>query len=107
MNFAKQLTQIGEVHIIPFDTKVLEEQVFVLNNQTMSKLKLSTCGGTDFDAITEYANKRDFDVLYVATDGPAPKPINSKILRMWVIPESAFSEYPLVQKILQEPIVLI
>ena len=41
------------------------------------------CGGTNFDAPTEYVNQRDFDGHIVLTDMEAPKPKPSKCQRMW------------------------
>ena len=46
------------------------------------------CGGTNFDAPTEYVNKRKFDGHLVLTDGYAPKPKRSTCKRMWLIPNS-------------------
>ena len=46
------------------------------------------CGGTCFDAPTEYVNKNNFDGHIVLTDMGAPKPIPSRVKRMWMTDSS-------------------
>ena len=46
------------------------------------------CGGTNFDAPTEYVNNKNFDGHIVLTDMYAPKPGRSKCQRMWMTSES-------------------
>ena len=42
------------------------------------------CGGTNFDAPTDYVNKLKFDGHIVLTDMYAPKPKRSMCQRMWM-----------------------
>ena len=63
------------------------------------------CGGTDFDAPTDYVNKRSFDGHIIVTDMFAPKPKRSNCQRMWITDvcgssykEAAGSETVLVLK---------
>ena len=68
------LSKLAEFTIVPFDTAVDEDKVWVWKKgkkQTWNVL----CGGTDFNAPTDYVNKRgDFDGLIILTDLEAPKP---------------------------------
>ena len=42
------------------------------------------CGGTDFNAPTDWVNRRDFDGHIILTDLMAPKPKGSNCQRMWM-----------------------
>ena len=46
------------------------------------------CGGTCFDAPTKFVNENHkFDGHIILTDMEAPKPIPSKVQRMWMTDE--------------------
>jgi len=42
-------------------------------------------GGTDFQVVVEYANKKRVDLLVMFTDGKANNPMNAKMPILWVI----------------------
>lgn len=70
--------------VIPFDHEVFEEKVYVWKKGEKRKRERVLYGGTDFNAPTEFVNKRNFDGHIVITDMMAPKPIRSKCQRMWL-----------------------
>ncbi len=79
-----KLSEIATFTVIPFDTKVGEEHVYVWKKgQTRSHTRVMY-GGTDFNAPTDYVNKNKFDGHIVLTDMCAPKPRSSKCIRMWM-----------------------
>jgi predicted metal-dependent peptidase len=78
------LAKYAEFTIIPFDTDVDESKVWVWKKGKKHTFERVLCGGTCFDAPTEYVNKRgDFDGHIILTDMEAPKPKSSKCQRMW------------------------
>ena len=79
-----KLSDIATFTVIPFDTRVAEDSVFVWK-RGQSHPKTRYCyGGTCFNAPTEYVNKNSFDGHIVLTDMEAPKPKSSKCQRMWM-----------------------
>lgn len=71
--------------VIPFDTTVDESLVYEWKMGQGHKAERVMCGGTCFDAPTEYVNKRgDFDGVIILTDMEAPKPKRCKAQRMWM-----------------------
>jgi len=78
------LAQFAEFTVIPFDTRVAEDKVYVWKKGERRKAERVLHGGTSFDAPTEYVNKGKFDGHIVLTDMCAPKPIASKCQRMWM-----------------------
>ena len=86
-----KLAEFATFTVVPFDDKVFEDKVYVWKKGENKKKERVLCGGTNFDAPTEYVNKRKFDGHLVLTDGYAPKPKRSTCKRMWLIPESCKS----------------
>tara|TARA_R110000744_G_scaffold121119_11_gene225602 strand:+ start:3227 stop:4432 length:1206 start_codon:yes stop_codon:yes gene_type:complete len=82
-----KLSDIAEFTVIPFDDQVFEEKVYVWKKGEKKKKERVMCGGTNFDAPTEYVNKLKFDGHIVLTDMYAPKPKPSKCQRMWMTTE--------------------
>jgi predicted metal-dependent peptidase len=78
------LAKYAEFTVIPFDTEVGEEHVFVWKKGKRMTWDRVMCGGTCFDAPTRYVNQHSFDGHIVLTDMCAPKPIPSKCQRMWM-----------------------
>jgi len=78
------LAKYAEFTVIPFDTEVGEEHVFVWKKGQRMTWERVLCGGTCFDAPTRYVNKHNFDGHIVLTDMCAPKPVPSKCQRMWM-----------------------
>ena len=89
------LSKLAEFTIIPFDTSVDEDKVWVWKKGKKQTWERVLCGGTNFNAPTEYVNKRgDFDGLIILTDLEAPKPKACKCQRMWATtPEYAENPY--------------
>ena len=83
-----KLAEYATFTVVPFDNRVFEDKVYVWKKGENKKKERVLCGGTCFDAPTEYVNKRKFDGHIVLTDGYAPKPKRSSCKRMWLIPES-------------------
>ena len=89
-----KLSQIAEFVVIPFDTRVDESLIYTWKKGEKRKVERVMCGGTDFDAPTEYVNKQGFDGHIILTDLCAPKPKPSKCQRMWMTtPEYASRPY--------------
>jgi predicted metal-dependent peptidase len=78
------LAQFAEFTVIPFDTRVAEDKVYVWKKGERRKAERVLCGGTSFDCCTKYVNERDFDGHLILTDLCAPKPIASRCQRMWL-----------------------
>jgi len=91
-----KLSTLAEFTVIPFDTDVGEDKVFVWKKGESRKWERVMCGGTCFDAPTEYVNKRDFDGHIILTDLCAPKPKASKCQRMWMTTEY-YAKHPYFQ----------
>jgi predicted metal-dependent peptidase len=89
------LAKYAEFTIIPFDTDVDPDKVWVWKKGKKHTFERVLCGGTDFNAPTDYVNQRgDFDGHIILTDLEAPKPKPSKCQRMWAtIPEYAENPY--------------
>ena len=81
------LAKLATFTIIPFDTRVDPSLVYEWKKGSSHVTERVMCGGTDFDAPTEYVNKHSFDGHIVLTDMAAPKPKASKCQRMWMITE--------------------
>ncbi len=76
-----------EFTVIPFDSEVVEDKVYVWKKNENRKVERVSCGGTNFDAPTEYVNVRDFDGHLILTDMEAPKPVPSRCPRLWITTE--------------------
>lgn len=79
-----KLAGIAEFTVIPFDTRVAEEKVFVWKKGQTKKWERVLCGGTCFNAPTKYVNANNFDGHIILTDMCAPKPVPSSCQRMWM-----------------------
>jgi len=78
------LAKYAEFTVIPFDTEVGEDNVFVWKQGKRMTWDRVLCGGTCFNAPTRYVNKHKFDGHIILTDMCAPKPVPSKCQRMWM-----------------------
>ena len=88
------LAKYATFTIIPFDTAVAEDEIWEWKKGKKHTWERVACGGTCFDAPTEYVNARDFDAHLILTDMEAPKPKPSKVQRAWVTtPECAAQPY--------------
>ena len=79
-----KLASLATFTVIPFDTRVAEDKVYVWRKGEQRKRERVMYGGTCFNAPTEYVNTREFDGHIVLTDLCAPKPKPSKCQRMWM-----------------------
>jgi predicted metal-dependent peptidase len=80
----QNLAGLVEITIVPFDTRVDPELVFVWKKGEKRHMERVMCGGTCFNAPTEYVNEHNFDGHIILTDMEAPKPVASKCQRMWM-----------------------
>lgn len=88
------LSEYADFTVIPFDDSVFEEKIFVWKKGTKRPHERVRCGGTNFDAPTDYVNDKrhgEFDGHIVLTDLCAPQPGNSKCQRMWLTTESCLA----------------
>ena len=81
------LAKYAEFTVIPFDTEVQEKEVYVWKKGKKRTWTRVSCGGTSFDAPTEWVNARKFDGHIILSDLEAPKPKASKCQRMWMTTE--------------------
>ena len=79
-----KLADLATFTVIPFDSSVAEDKVYVWKKGEKRKWERVLYGGTCFNAPTEYVNKRNFDGHIVLTDLYAPKPKASRCRRMWM-----------------------
>jgi len=86
-----KLSDIATFTVVPFDTQVAEDKVFVWKKGQNHPHKRYMYGGTCFNAPTEYVNKGAFDGHILLTDMEAPKPKASKCQRMWMTTKSCAS----------------
>ena len=83
-NELNKLSDLAEFTVVPFDTRVAEDKVFVWKKGENRKWERVLCGGTCFNAPTKYVNEHNFDGHIVLTDMCAPKPVRSNCQRMWM-----------------------
>jgi len=79
-----KLADVATFTVIPFDTKVAEDKVYVWKKGEKRKKERVLYGGTCFNAPTEFVNKGKFDGHICLTDMCAPKPKASKCPRLWM-----------------------
>ena len=79
-----KLAGLATFTVIPFDSEVAEDSVYVWKKGETKKWHRVRYGGTNFDPPTKYVNERSFDGHILLTDLCAPKPIPSKCQRMWM-----------------------
>jgi predicted metal-dependent peptidase len=83
-NELNKLSDLATFTVIPFDTRVAEDKVYVWKKGEKRKWERVMYGGTCFNAPTDYVNKGNFDGHIVLTDLQAPKPKSSRCRRMWM-----------------------
>jgi predicted metal-dependent peptidase len=81
------LAKLAEFTVVPFDTQVDESKVYVWKKGQNKKSERVMCGGTCFNAPTDYVNSQNFDGVIILTDMEAPKPKRCKAQRMWMTDE--------------------
>jgi predicted metal-dependent peptidase len=90
------LSEIAEFTVIPFDSSVGEDKIFVWKRGQSRKWERVLCGGTDFNPPTKYVNEHGFDGHIILTDMCAPKPVSSRCQRMWMTTK-AYADRPYFQ----------
>jgi predicted metal-dependent peptidase len=89
------LASIVTFTVIPFDCEVDEKLIEVWKKGQRQTAKRVKHGGTDFDAPTKYVNEAGiFDAHIILTDMQAPKPVPSRVPRMWMTTESCMGHIP-------------
>jgi predicted metal-dependent peptidase len=83
-NELSKLAKYAEFTVIPFDDQVFENKIYTWKKGETRKWERVLCGGTNFDAPTDYVNRKGFDGMLVLTDLCAPKPKAAKCQRMWL-----------------------
>ena len=87
-----KLSKLAAFTVVPFDTDVNEKLVYDWKKGKNHKAERVMCGGTCFDAPTDYINKRgDFDGVIILTDMEAPAPKACRAQRMWMTDERGAS----------------
>ena len=79
-----KLSDIATFTVIPFDDRVFEEKVYIWKKGETKTWERVLCGGTCFNAPTDYVNKGRYDGHIILTDLCAPKPKASSCQRMWM-----------------------
>jgi len=79
-----KLADLAEFTVVPFDTQVADEFVYVWKRGESRKFERVRYGGTCFNAPTKWVNEREFDGHIILTDMYAPKPVPSRCQRMWM-----------------------
>ena len=87
-----KLSKLAAFTVVPFDTRVDEKLVYDWKQGKSHSAERVMCGGTCFDAPTDYINKRgDFDGVIILTDMEAPAPKACRAQRMWMTDEHGAS----------------
>lgn len=79
-----KLAEFAEFTVVPFDTDVYDDKVYVWKKREKRDWDRVLCGGTCFNAPTRWVNEKNFDGMIVLTDMCAPKPIAAKCQRLWM-----------------------
>jgi predicted metal-dependent peptidase len=83
------LSKLATFTVVPFDTRTDDKLVYQWKKGQKHQVERVMCGGTDFDAPTEWANKHpEIDGLIVLTDMQAPAPKSCRVRRLWMTDES-------------------
>lgn len=80
------LSKTVKFTVIPFDTAVDEQNVFVWKKDKKMPLRRTRCGGTDISAPTRWVNERKFELHLVLSDMEAAEPVASKCRRIFIMP---------------------
>ena len=79
-----KFAKLATFTVVPFDSEVCEDAVYVWRKGETKDWKRVRYGGTDFDPPTKWGNERNFDGHIVLTDMCAAKPVASKCQRLWI-----------------------
>jgi len=87
-----KLAEIVEFTVVPFDTVVAVDEVFMWSKGKKIDLKRVSYGGTNFDAPTDFVNQGAYDGHIIMTDLMAPQPKRSRCKRIWVNVDSYYRD---------------
>lgn len=79
-----KLASLAEFTVVPFDTRVAEDKIYIWKKGQRRTWERVLSGGTCFNAPTKWVNENNFDGHIVLTDMMAPKPVRSNCQRMWM-----------------------
>lgn len=77
--------------VVPFDSQVREDKVFVWEKNKRVSPERVSCGGTNFTAPVGYVDNKRFDGHIILTDMEAPKPKRSRVQLMWCTDDHGLS----------------
>lgn len=78
------LATVADFTVIPFDHDIDESKIYKWKKGQRVKPERVMCGGTNFDAPTNYVNEKGcYDGLIILTDMMAPAPGRCNVQRMW------------------------
>lgn len=78
------LATVADFTVIPFDTRIDETKIFKWKKGQKVKTERVMCGGTNFNAPTDYVNEKGcYDGLIILTDMEAPAPRRCNVQRLW------------------------
>ena len=83
-SFLNKFASIATFTVVPFDSTVCEDSIYVWKKGENRKWHRVRYGGTNFDAPTDYVNNRRFDGHIIITDMQASKPKASRCQRLWI-----------------------
>ena len=95
-SFLNKFAALATFTVVPFDSTVCTEGVYVWKKGETRKWERVRYGGTNFDAPTKWVNSRNFDGHIIITDMQAPQPVASKCQRLWIT-NSYNKNYPYFQ----------
>lgn len=72
-----------EFTVIPFDSQVREDKVFVWRKGQRVEPERVSCGGTNFTEPVKFVDGQRFDGHIILTDMMAPRPQKSRVQLMW------------------------
>jgi len=88
-----KLASLAEFTVVPFDTDVAKDDIYVWKRGSSRTFERVLTGGTCFRAPTAHCNSEGFDGMIVLTDLCAPKPQACKSQRMWMTTEY-YAQHP-------------
>ena len=84
-NWMQELSKFCSFTVVPFDDKVFESKIYKWEKNAKRTKERVLCGGTNFDAPTDYVNKNgSFDALIIYTDLCARVPKRCNVPRLWL-----------------------
>ncbi len=99
------LTKLIDITVIPFDFTVDVDNIIEWKKGMKMQFHRSRCGGTNFDAPTDYVNdperRGQFDGLLICTDGECCAPGPSRVSRAFVVTRNHQLMFPTDDLVIQ------